>query len=62
MKYKIIGGQLWLLCPQCGQRLHPIDEDAECHGITTFCRRCGWSGKINIAHENNLQGVDTWQA
>ena len=37
---KLIGGELWYCCPFCGQKIHKIEPDANCHGVTTFCKKC----------------------
>ncbi len=46
-----IGRMLYFCCPQCGQRLHKITAKAECHGVTTFCKRCKWEGLMEIKTE-----------
>lgn len=37
---RLIGGELWFCCPNCGQKLHQIAPTANCHGVTTYCKRC----------------------
>ena len=60
MQMKLIKGTLWLLCPNCKKKLHPVKADAECHGVGTNCKNCGWSGFINI--ENEERKGQQWQA
>lgn len=48
---KIIDGQTWFCCPQCGQKLHPVKPGAR--GVFAVCKgkrggvKCNWSGEIN---------------
>lgn len=35
-----IKGQLWFCCPYCGQKLHEITKEANCHGVLTYCKKC----------------------
>ena len=48
---KLIKGRLWYCCPKCGQKLHPITATANCHGVTTFCKKCNWEGPMEIKSE-----------
>lgn len=45
---KRIKGQLWYCCPVCGQKLHLMVPGAICSGVLTSCRRCKWSGVMEI--------------
>lgn len=61
MKIKLIHGTLWLICPKCGKKLHPITADAECHGVGTSCKKCGWNGFININGKKERKEEKQWQ-
>lgn len=37
---KLIGNKLWYCCPYCGQKIHQLNPDANCHGVFTYCRKC----------------------
>lgn len=50
MSLKKIGDYEWFCCPVCGKKLHRIEPGAVCHGVTTFCKQCKWTGFIDIDH------------
>ena len=62
MEAKLIKNTIWIICPRCGQKLHPIRADAVCHGVGTTCKKCGWSGEIDIEDMTELKGAQKWQA
>lgn len=62
MRAQLIGSTIWILCPRCGQKLHPVKVDAECHGVGTQCKKCGWSGEIIIENMAELREAQGWQA
>lgn len=48
---KIINGETWFCCPQCGQKIHPVKPGARgvmvaCKGKTKDGARCTWRGEI----------------
>lgn len=45
---KSINGKFWYCCPKCGQKIHPVSQGAICSGVYVECRRCGWSGEMEI--------------
>lgn len=45
---KNVNGVMWYCCPECGKRLFVVSRGAECHGIITKCKKCGWIGEIKI--------------
>lgn len=48
---KTINGNLWFCCPRCGNKLHPVEQDAICHGIITECVRCKWRGPMEVPND-----------
>lgn len=43
---KVIDGETWFCCPQCGQKIHPVKPGAR--GVLVACkaRKCEWRGEI----------------
>ena len=48
---KIIRGQAWFCCPECGKKIHPVRKGAR--GVYVMCKgkhkdgtRCYWRGEI----------------